>query len=480
MDNPAAARFTQNPELIALLAKQIKEPYHLRTLRRVNSAFRDLVTPILFSHVYINSTRAHRINELLQRVPLEHVSTLTVDHCHNHLNVLNNKLQEEVLPRLPHLTSFRWLIGGLEKQTLHSLSGLCPKLTSLRVVADTDEWYQKQGDWFYSEEDLLVQMPPFTGLEDLAFHGLKNNRLQLRELAALLRNNSTTLRSLHLSTLDATYKDCPECPSGRRTGHVKFGLYLDDLGTFYCHPPGLDGPYPLVPRLALRKLTIGPSVALPSDWLAEKFLDRSVLEELRQTNCRLELSKKYPFWFDTRIFDETRCPNLRIFSVGVMDTDMVEFFASRKPEWTRQLAVVAALQRNETPLVEHLWNKTLPWRMIVVDLTEAPTHDDAGDEDGDAAKYAICVLAALSEVDQGCLQGIQLVLRKTQWQLLYLESVLEAFDAFLNFRQLSITFTWMPADGVYQQMDSRDLTLFLAKHIRSLRYIKISSCAWRV
>ncbi|CAK7210232.1 hypothetical protein SCUCBS95973_000709 [Sporothrix curviconia] len=485
METSAAARFAGNQRLIVLLAKEIKSPYLLGALRRVNSLFRASVTHILFSRIHINGTRAHRVNSLVDSPLLQHVETLSVGSCQSRLDALNHNLRAVLLPRLPQVTAFWWLTRGLEKKTLHALCELCPKLTSLRVVTDPDEWYKLKGHWFYTEDDLAVQMPRFAGLDDLALYRLQGSFLEASELATLLRNNAPTLRSLLLSTLDAVTQDCLACRMARRSGHVKFVLSLDDVALLYQLPANDDPPREPLPRLALRHLTIGPGVTLPSHWAAGKLLDRLVLEELRLANCKQKLSTEYPYGYDLAVFDDTACPRLRAYSVGVMDTEVCGFLARREPAWTRQLAVVSAMQRGWSPLVQQLSDRFVrrQWRMLVVDLTRVCTDDDDDDEDGDVRRHVISLLAPLVRADEGstAMQGMQLVVRKTQWRLLRLESVLAALASLAGLQQMVLDFTWVPMDGRYiPRFDPEGVALLLAQRITRLQYIRISSSSWRV
>ncbi|CAK7205829.1 hypothetical protein SEUCBS139899_008608 [Sporothrix eucalyptigena] len=112
----AATKFGTLPELLGLLASQVRSRKQLARMRLVSRAFASVVAPFLFDEVRIvQSDRFRVLRDLYNFEHVGYVKKLTIDGCDDHEGC-NAVLQDGLLAKMPHLESFT-----LQEPTLEHL-----------------------------------------------------------------------------------------------------------------------------------------------------------------------------------------------------------------------------------------------------------------------------------------------------------------------------------------------------------------------
>lgn len=104
----AVTKFASLPELLRVLAGNIRSLRQLATLRLVNRTFANAVTPFLFYECTIGRRNVERLYPLAYCEHLGHVRKLNIQHGQDDETV-RLIVKEMLLPKMPRLESFSYV-----------------------------------------------------------------------------------------------------------------------------------------------------------------------------------------------------------------------------------------------------------------------------------------------------------------------------------------------------------------------------------
>ncbi|CAK7232644.1 hypothetical protein SEUCBS140593_008331 [Sporothrix eucalyptigena] len=462
----AATKFGTLPELLGLLASQVRSRKQLARMRLVSRAFAAVVAPFLFDEVRIVQSDLFRVlRDLYNFEHVGYVKKLTIDGCDDHEGC-NAVLQDGLLAKMPHLESFTWNQMPLAPGTLRVLHESCPCIKAIHVT-----FHKEMGE---------------------------------RELGYSLQE--PTLE--HLRAREQF---------GRPD--MSFFFNLEELTL-----------HNLLPLLRLEFLSLGTGMGMGVDestWL-EALTDLKHLREVYVYNggiyaygCPVRIVYEDAFdsvYFTFDMFRPARCPHLRWFTVDRYEFDVYAFLtkaAADDPAWARRLAVSARDMGNGLELATLLQTidtddldddkqflaAPVHLRMLDVDLQrnalELYVCKGNGEDSLPTTSIAPSVQQVLDDLvagDDGTLEGLTVHLEERRAANEYGEpgcgvgvefmrlGLLAASVAPLtNLTQLAIqsdgevfSKSYLPEEKLV------DAAVLLAVAVPSLRYIKVCQLCWRI
>lgn len=534
----AAAQFGSLPELLRLLASQVRSRKQLARMRLVSRAFADVLAPVLFDQVRIvRSDALWVLHDLCNFEHVGHVKQLTVDGWDNHKGC-NAALQDGLLARLPRLERFTWRQMPLAPDTLRVLHASCPRIKAIHVIFHKDMGERELGYGLvettpehlearaqFGRPDLSL----FSSLEELTLHNLCEELPWWQaHIAQVLRRNAHTLKRLALSLSAGTCYNY-SADENEEPFHyffkelcAAFGGVATDRQVIAIGPPTLS-------LLHLECLFLGTGIGVDDPTWLEALTDLDHLREVYVFNGGIYAhGAPVRLVYEGDAFDgcdvafdafrPARCPHLRWLTVHRYQFDVYAFLAQAaadNPAWVRRLAVsVNDMSRGfelatllQTIAADDLDDEKqflaapVHLRMLEMDLQRDALELYVCKGDGedllptaDNVPSAQQVLDDLVAGDEGTLEGLTVHLEERRAANEYGEPGLGAGVEFVrlellatnlalltNLTQLAIqSYGAVFSKSYFPEVKLVDTAVFLAAAVPSLHYIRVCQLCWRI